>query len=260
MPLPFPGMDPYLENPELWSEVHNRLIVAIADDLAEYLSDKYRVAIEKRTYLSGVEDSLLVGIPDVSIVTRRADENQPHSNVTLLPSVEPVTVTVPMVEEVRESYLEIREVKTGAVITVVELLSPKNKRSGGGREAYNRKRQQVLASVTHLVEIDLLRSGQPLPIIGGKQSDYRILISRGDRRPTAQLYAFNLRQEIPRFPLPLAPKDVEPVVELQALLRKVYKRARYHLAVDYTQPAQPPLSLEDAAWADALLREKGFRS
>ncbi|MGC1309994.1 MAG: DUF4058 family protein [Phormidesmis sp.] len=51
MPSPFPGMDPYLEMPELWSEVHSRLIVAIADNLSEQLSDAYRVAIEKRTYL-----------------------------------------------------------------------------------------------------------------------------------------------------------------------------------------------------------------
>jgi hypothetical protein len=31
MPSPFPGMDPYLENPEFWPGVHNRLIVAIID-------------------------------------------------------------------------------------------------------------------------------------------------------------------------------------------------------------------------------------
>jgi len=35
MPSPFTGMNPYLEHPTLWSEVHKRLIVAIADALAE---------------------------------------------------------------------------------------------------------------------------------------------------------------------------------------------------------------------------------
>ncbi len=56
MPSPFPGMDPYLEHPELWPEVHNRLIVAIADTLAPQLRPKYRVAIEKRVYhISGKE-------------------------------------------------------------------------------------------------------------------------------------------------------------------------------------------------------------
>lgn len=260
MPSPFPGMDPYLESPELWSEVHNRLIVAIADDLANHLSNKYRVAIEKRTYLSGEEDSLLVGIPDVSIVSKLAKENQPLSTMTMSPPTEPITVTVPMVEEVRESYLEIREVGTAAVVTVVELLSPKNKRFGEGRQAYERKRQQVLASVSHLVEIDLLRGGQPLPILGDRKSDYRILISRGDRRPSADLYAFGVRQEIPRFPLPLALGDVEPLVDLQTLLKGIYDRARYHLAVDYQKPTQPPLSEEDATWADILMQKKELRN
>lgn len=259
MPSPFPGMDPYLENSEIWSEVHNRLIVAIADDLVTQISTRYRVTIEKRTYLSGVDDSLLVGIPDVSVVSQPYVEHQPLSNVAISSTVEPVTVTVPMIEEVRESYLEIREVRTGAVITVVELLSPKNKRVGAGREAYERKRQQVLASITHLVEIDLLRGGQPLPILEERKSDYRILVSRGDRRPQAHLYAFSIQQEIPRFPLPLAPRDVEPIVELQALLGGVYDRARYFLAIDYTQPAVPPLSGNNAAWVDNLLQEKGLK-
>jgi hypothetical protein len=46
----FPGMDPYLENPGLWPEVHSRLLVAIADTLGPQLRPKYRVAIEKRVY------------------------------------------------------------------------------------------------------------------------------------------------------------------------------------------------------------------
>jgi hypothetical protein len=146
------------------------------------------------------------------------------------------------------------------VITAIEILSPKNKRSGEGRQAYERKRNQVLASMTtHLVEIDLLRGGQPLPILGTAQSDYRILISCSDRRPSAQLYAFSVRQEIPRFSVPLAAGDEEPVLDLQAVLQQVYKRGRYYLAVDYTQPPQPPLSAADTIWADGLLREAGLR-
>jgi Protein of unknown function (DUF4058) len=43
---PFPGMNPYLEQPELWHQAHNRLIVAIADDLTPQIVPKYRVSIE----------------------------------------------------------------------------------------------------------------------------------------------------------------------------------------------------------------------
>lgn len=253
MQSPFPGMNPYLENPELWSEVHSRLIVAIADDLTDHLSEKYRVAIEKRTYFSGGDDSLLVGIPNVSVVGKSPEQSQLSATATL--PVEPITVTVPMAEEVQERYLEIREVATGSVITAIEILSPKNKRSGEGRQAYNRKRHQVLASLTHLVEIDLLRGGQPLPILGVARSDYRILISRSDRRPSAQLYAFSVRQRIPQFTVPLAAGDEEPVLDLQSIVERVYERGRYYLAIDYTQPAQPPLSEQDAIWATTILQD-----
>jgi hypothetical protein len=246
-------MDPYLENPELWSEVHSRLIVAIADDLTDHLSQKYRVAIEKRTYLSDGDDSLLVGIPDVSIVSKQTNENPSVVNTTLL-LPEPITVTIPIAEEVQERYLEIREVVTGVVITAIEILSPKNKRAGEGRLAYKRKRDQILTSLTHLVEIDLLRGGQPLPILGTAKSDYRILVSRSDHRPSAQLYAFNMQQEIPRFLIPLTPGNEEPILDLQHILGKVYERGRYHLAIDYTQSAQPPLSATDAVWAANLIK------
>ncbi len=40
---PFPGMDPWLENPIIWPGVHNWLITAIADDLAPKLAPRYFV-------------------------------------------------------------------------------------------------------------------------------------------------------------------------------------------------------------------------
>ncbi|MFB2897376.1 DUF4058 family protein [Aerosakkonemataceae cyanobacterium BLCC-F50] len=260
MPSPFPGMNPYLEDPELWSEVHHRLITAIADALAPSLLPKYYVAIEKRTYLSDIEDSVLVGIPDVAIFSRRSNNSETRSTLTLTSQTEAITVTIPQPEEIRESYLAIKETGTGVVVTVVEILSPKNKRSKEGREAYERKRQQVLASLTNLVEIDLLRNGKPMRIIEKIQSDYRILISRSDRRPSASLYAFNLPDQIPSFPLPLQSRETEPLIELQSLLNGVYDRAGFGLRVDYNQEPVAKLKPEDAIWVDELLRSQGLRN
>ncbi|MGF1496535.1 MAG: DUF4058 family protein [Elainellaceae cyanobacterium] len=245
---PFPGMNPYLENPELWSEVHSRLVVAIADAIALPLRPNYYVAVEKRTYWVEPDDSVLVSVPDVSVFSKSATNRQelPAATAVLSSASEPLTVTVPLMEEVQERYLEIREVKTGAVITTLELLSPKNKRAGEGRDAYLRKRQRVLASFTHLVEIDLLRAGKPMPVQSlPPEADYRILVSRGDRRPTAQLYAFTLRDPIPNFPLPLKAGDPDLLVDLNPILDGVYERAGFDLRIDYDQPLQPALAQDD---------------
>ncbi len=258
MPSPFPGVDPYLENSEFWPEVHHRLITAIADAIGPALRPKYRVAIEKRIYLSDAEDSDFLAIPDVKIFSKASTGGQSTATATLL-HPEPITVTVPILEEAREGYLELREVGTNRVITVIQILSPKNKRGGKGREEYENKRQEVLRSASHLVEIDLLRAGKPMPITGGTNTDYRILVSRGNRWPRAQLYAFTVREEIPPFLLPLQPGDAEVYVELQALFSGVYDRAGFDLSLDYTQAPVPRLKEEDAVWADGFLREKGLR-
>lgn len=246
MASPFPGMDPYLENSELWPAVHNRLIVAIADELVEHLSEKYRVEIEKRTYF-GDEDGVLVGIPDVAVATSKA--SQANTATALALPVQPEQVTVPITAEVNERYLEIREVATGRVVTVIELLSPKNKRSGEGRIAYERKRNQILSSTTHLIEIDLLRGGRPFPMVSKNLSDYRILICPGNQRPMGNLFAFGLQQPIPAVPVPLLPDESNVLLELQPLLNQVYRRGRYHLAIDYSQPPNPRFSQETQSWA-----------
>lgn len=219
MPSPFPGTNPYLEHPELWSEVHHWMITLIAELLVSKLRPKYQVVIEKRVYQISGEDSLLVGISDV--VVGRSSSVSASQGITsvavALPPVKPITVNIPMPQEVRE-------VGTGEVVTVIEVLSPKNKRPGEGRRAYENKRQKVLGSSTHIVEIDLLRGGQPMPILENSiQVTYRILVSRSDRRPQAELYPFGLQEPIPPFQLPLRHSDPEPLVDLQALLHSTLR-------------------------------------
>ncbi|MEG4318545.1 MULTISPECIES: DUF4058 family protein [unclassified Microcoleus] len=259
MPNPFPGMNPYLESPEFWRAVHNRLIVAIADFLTPQLLPKYLVDIEQRIYQISGEDALLVGIPDVAVQRSPIQATSSTGNVAVMAS--PVTalrVRVPTTVEVRESYLQVIEQETRKVVTVIEVLSPTNKR-GKGREMYEEKRYKVFAGRSHLVEIDLLRSYQPLPVFGDNiEGSYRILVSRGDCRPMADLYLFNLPDAIPAFPLPLR-GDAEPIVDLQALLNDLYDRAAYDFRIDYTTEPVPPLAEPDAVWADAWLRERGLR-
>lgn len=259
MPSPFSGIDPYLEHPDLWPGVHHWLISEIARWLSPKLRPKYRVAVEVRMYETSGENSLLVGIPDVAVKRRMAATNSTMTNVAV-PTAQPTRVTVPVPETIKEGYLEVREVGTEEVVTTIEILSPTNKRSGKGRQMYEEKRYQVLGSRTHLVEIDFLRMGEPMLFFGNNiESHYRILVCRGDCRPYADLYAFNLQDIIPSFPLPLRSGDTEPVVDLQTLLNGVYDISGYDLVIDYSKEPVPPLSEANAAWADALLQEKGLR-
>jgi Protein of unknown function (DUF4058) len=252
MPSPFPGMDPYLEAPEFWAEVHNRMIVAIADGLSSKLRPRYRVAIDQRIYLSSGEERQVV-VPDVT-VTQRTPATSPSVATLTPPTTKPIAISLELPEEIRESYLEVREAATGRVVTIVELLSPKNKRNGEGRIAYARKRQQVLASTTNFVEIDLLRRGKPFPL-GQQQvaTPYYVLVARGDRRPNADLYPFTLREAMPSFPLPLEGAEAEPVVVLQEMFNGVYDRAGFDLEIDYRQPIRA-LSAEDTTWVKEVVQ------
>jgi Protein of unknown function (DUF4058) len=205
---PFPGMNPYLEHPELWHQVHNRLIVGIADAIAEQVAPKYFVSIEQRIYQ--------------------------------------------IIHTIKERYLEVREVATKELITVIEVLSPINKRSEG-RSLYETKRIKILTSMTNLVEIDLLRSGKPMMVQGASPSQYRILVSRSIDRPNADLFAFNLQEEIPNFPVPLRGEMPEPIVRLQSILNETYRRGRLDLLVDYTIDPVPGLKEHDRLWMQEIL-------
>jgi len=267
MRSPFPGMNPYLEQPSFWSSFHNRLMVAIANAIEPQLSDRYYVDVETRTYQSDDDGGeLLIGIPDAVVFS--AEESKPSvpdtlvsdgaeisSSVALQEPPNPEPVQVPMPLEVRERYLEIREVGSDAVITVMELLSPKNKQAGEGRNAYEQKRRSVLGSSTNLIELDLLRGGRQMEILGTpKTTPYRILISRGSQRPAAELYRVTLQQPLPNIWIPLKADEPEVIAPLQDAFHQVFREARYGTRIDYSQSPPPPaLSKDDQAWMDELL-------
>ena len=259
MPTPFPGMDPYLEHPHLWPNVHHSLITAIRDDLSVRLRPKYFVDIEIETVIALPLDPPYRPVPDVVVVRPGDPPGGIHEAVAAYEAPGPESVELP--EARRQGYLEIRTVADDTVVTVVELLSPFNKRAGLGRANYERKRFRILRSRAHFVEIDLLRAGQPMPMSRrGRRSDYRVLVSPCELRPSATLYAFDVNQAIPRFPIPLLAGDDAPDLDLGPILRAVYDRAGYDMRIDYRREPVPPLRLAATAWADGLLRAAGRRS
>ena len=151
---------------------------------------------------------------------------------------------LPMPIERQETYLVIRDRETMKVVTVIEVLSPSNKRrNGDGRREYLTKRVEILSSPTHLVELDLLRGGMRLPVVGSlPPGDYYAIISRVKRRPRCEVYAWTLRDTLPSIPIPLKQGDDDAVVPLQEVFDTVYQRARYDLSVKYDATLDPPLN------------------
>ncbi|MCL4834506.1 MAG: DUF4058 family protein [Caldilineaceae bacterium] len=257
MPTPFPGMDPYLEQSGIWNQIHTDLIVYIRRHLTSLLRPRYVVAIEQRTFAETSDQSVSIGRPDVLAVLppSPAPVAAPMAAVAVpvLAEVrEAYRVRLPMPDEVFERYLEVRDRVSGEAITLIEILSPSNKRSH--RLEYLEKRMEILGSETNLVEIDLLRAGLPMPMTGKTPTThYRILVSRAWERPYAQALLFNIQQPIPDTPIPLRQGEAEPALPLNQLLHEIYDEGGYDLMVDYRRPPETPLDSATEEWAARLL-------
>jgi hypothetical protein len=257
-------MDPYLEDPGLWPDVHHQVIGEIRDLLGGRLRPRYVVRIEERVYISDeLDPGRSVIVPDLQITTRRGQERSPvhRTGPGGVNVIEPVKATVLIDDEIHEARLQIIDREKQTIVTVIEVLSPSNKVAGSrGRESFERKRQEVMDSPTHWVAIDLLRAGvgirtrETLP-----PHEYLVHVSRGRRHPRGEFWPIRLPQRLPTIPIPLKGDDPDAPLDLQAVLETAYDRAGYDLSVDYTRDPTPPLPEEWAAWADELLKARGLR-
>lgn len=250
-PSPFPGMDLYLEAPALWPSVHTRLIVAMSDAIAAALPAGYAVDIEQRVYLTAPGDPDRISMePDVFVMREAV------ARYRVGPVTPPTLVDPPESDpEIRDRFLEIRDSRSREVITVIELLSPFNKRPGAqGYAAFQEKRRRVMASPTHWLEIDLLRKGERPAEVAG-QSDYYALLKRGNRLRPYEVWFFSLRDPLPTVAVPLRSPDEDLALDLQAILSGVYGRARYGENLDYSaDPPPPPLSADDTVWVRSQIQ------
>lgn len=252
---PFPGMDPYLEEPTRWPGVHTRLITLIADTLAPQLAPAFTVAIEERVYIATPDD--LITYPTV-----RPDVHLVRGHGHALPGATGGVITPPLViepleaEEVRERYLEIRDTRTQAVVTTIEIVSPANKARGTeGRAQFLRKRRRIMASQTHWSEIDLLREGDRPPEARGL-APYYALLRRGETGAPYELWVATLREQLPVIAVPTRTPVPDLPLDLQALVETVYTRGVYAETIDYNEALPPPpLPPEDVNWAQEKIAE-----
>jgi hypothetical protein len=262
MPSPFPGMDPYLETPHLWPDVHHGLISQIQASLNPAVRPRYVVRVELRVYVSDDDDpGREVLVPDARVEKAMRKAPTKPTEAAGLAIAEPLIIPLLLDEEMKEARLEIKHLETGALVTVIEVLSPSNKvRGARGRESFMAKRRETLASDVHWVEIDLLRGGVPSVARRAlKRSDYRILVSRADQRAQARYWPIDLRQPLPVIGIPLRAPDADVPLDMGAILRAAYDHGAYDLSIDYRHAPEPPLRAKDTSWAKRLLRESGLR-
>jgi hypothetical protein len=258
-------MDPYLEDPGRWPDVHHRLITIAGDLLTAQLRPKYYARIEERVYVSDENDpGRTVIVPELRIAEGHGRLRQSPSEIQYDSAVEiaePLVVTTLIEDEIHEPRVEVIDRAARLVVAVIEVLSPTNKIAGSrGRQSYQQKRREVMTTPTHFVEIDLLRAGELFVTRElYPKCDYLVHVSRVGKRPSGVIWPIKVTQRLPVIDIPLRGGDPDAKLDLQAVLTTAYDRAAYDLDVDYRTDPVPPLEGETAEWARRLLAAKGLR-
>jgi len=262
-------MDPFLEDPAIFPDLHDRLIAALRDAINAVLPPPYYASSASRVW---IEPTQRRPGPDVNVLRPEQPGGGPMEpanggSIATAVAVKPVIVRVPH-EEFREPFLEIyARPGNERLVTTIEVLSPTNKTPGEkGRDLYVQKQKEVLNSQVHLVEIDLLRGGRhatavPLDAAIAKAGpfDYHVCIHTFDEWEDFLVYPIRLEMRLPVLAIPLLPGDPPVSVDLQAGLDRCYDTGLYQRRTHYRERTPvPPLRPEQAAWAERLLREKGI--
>ena len=251
MPSPFPGMDPYLEDPAIWSGVHAAILGAIFEMLGPVVRPKYAVRFEERVFVTGEEDPGYRSIiPDLRVVERNPQEWHQSSSAGIV-IAEPIRVTVPAEEEIHEKTLHVIDVRDRSIVTVIELLSPTNKAARSfGRESFLRKRREVLCGDSNWLEIDLLREGLRTPrATNVSDTPYRVYLSRSGPPRDSFVWPIRLEDRLPVVAVPLRGGDPDVPLDLQSALTAAIERGSYDLDSDYSADPVPPLTGTAAEWA-----------
>jgi hypothetical protein len=131
--------------------------------------------------------------------------------------------------------------------------------------AYLKKQEELRQGRVSLVEIDLSRTGSHVlmapinRIPDGKPTPYAACIRRAWKSFEVEYYHLSLRERLPAIAVPLRHEDPCVAFDLQEMFDQCWDEGRYGDDIDYSKEADPPLTGDDAKWADALLREQGRR-
>lgn len=259
MPSPFPGMDPFLENPAYWPDFHYTFINYWREAIADALPSHYEATLGERVYLIEQDPyAQKLGSPDIAVLGR--PDNTPGDRVQLsgaatleAATLEAVTIPLPILEGPTETFIEILHHEDHSLVTALELLSPANK-AFPGRTQYLEKRMALLNQEVNLVELDLLRGGRRMPTSKPLPSgDFYYLMARAEQRPDAQVYSWSLPDSLPRLPVPLRAPDPDILIDLGAVFTTAFDRARFGRRLDYRKPLTSAVPEQQQAWLQTIL-------
>ncbi len=225
MPSPFPGMDPFLEDPKLWGAYHHQLVAALYQLLLPGLVDRYRARIGARQY---------------------------RSELALFTSI--------IREDHTEEFIEIRSRADGRLVTLVEVVSPANKTTPAGRAAYLDTRAVAIGGRGATVEIDLITQGKPALDFsrdGLPEYDHTVTVTRAPTPDRYEIYTATVSKRLPKFKLPLAADDRDTVLDLQVAIARAYDQGDFGRLIDYRGPLPADVKLTDAskAWVSDWLKQ-----
>jgi hypothetical protein len=246
-------MDPYLEG-DLWTSFHALFATQIVRELNRQLGPQY-VALAQQRFVMEIPGEIAVATadiyPDIAVAHKRKTKSRTAGSAAV---AAPVTLDTVMPMRLPHAWVKILDVASRKLVAVIEFLSPTNKRGLEYRK-YSRKRQRILLSSAHLLEIDLLHRGKRVPMRNPlPAADYFVLLSRAANRPSTDVWPIKLGQPLPTVPVPLLGKDPDVMLDLQRVFTLVYDEGRYHSLIDYSHRPEVPLPKETMNRVKRLLK------
>jgi hypothetical protein len=227
----FPGVNPYIEAQGFWPDFHLKFLNYLQEALADHLPAAYEARLDERVQLTNfaTETEHLIK-PDLAVLRNSARAGRDRTGTLLL---EPETIPTVIIQEETQAYLKILHRPDRQLVTIIELLSPANK-AGESRRQYLERRNAILMSEAHLVELDFLKGGRsvpmrrPLPV-----GDFRAIVSREEQRPDCQVYTWTVDMKLPLIPIPLRVPDPDIEIDLAPVYQTAFERGRYDRSIDY---------------------------
>jgi hypothetical protein len=242
-------MDPYLETH--WLDVHGALIAETRRRLNQILPEGLVARMEERIAVESDDDREMRVAPDVFVFKPSTGPwDKPAGGAVVIEA--PYRIVVDLLPAVERSVRVLSQ--GGQLITVIEFISPSNKKQPG-LDVYQTKRDELLQADVHIVEIDLVRAGnwqvllRPHTCPAAAISLYRVTIRTAGNPATVYLYPIRLIDPLPDIQIPLRSHDPKLMLALQPMIETIYSDGRYGKTLNYSAELDPPLPVDDQHFA-----------